>query len=71
MVQNKYTDLSDSPEGLFIGECGEEKYTTNRANLGANYSIRIVSLVLVSPTNKRDKDRLRQSRLGVSPVLVS
>jgi hypothetical protein len=35
------THLKDS-----IGECGEEKYTTNRANLGANYSIRIVSLVL-------------------------
>jgi hypothetical protein len=24
MVQNKYTDLSDSPEGLFIDECGVE-----------------------------------------------
>ena len=22
MVRNKYTDLSDSPEGLFIDECG-------------------------------------------------
>jgi CheY-like chemotaxis protein len=44
-VQNKYTDLSYSPEGLFIGKYVAENYTTNRANLGANYGIRIVSLV--------------------------
>jgi two-component system, OmpR family, response regulator ChvI len=47
MVQNKSTDLSDSPEGLFIGEYGVEKYATSRANLGVNYGIRIVSLVVV------------------------
>ena len=28
MIQNKYTDLSDSPEGLFIDECGVENTTT-------------------------------------------
>lgn len=45
-VQNKYTDLSYSPEGLFIGKYGVEKYTTNRVSLGANYGIRVVSLVV-------------------------
>src|SRR6266566_312015 len=44
--QNQCTDFSYSLEGLFIGKYGTEKYTTNRANLGANYGIRIVSLVV-------------------------
>jgi len=46
MVQNKYSDFSYSLEGLFIGEYGAEKYTTNRANLVANYGMRNVSIVV-------------------------
>ena len=45
-VQNKYTNLSYSPEGLFIGKCGAEKYTTNRTDLRAKHGVRIVSLVI-------------------------
>jgi two-component system, OmpR family, response regulator ChvI len=44
--QGIYTDLSYSLEGLFIGEYRAQAYTTNHANLGANYDIRIVSLVV-------------------------
>ena len=45
-VQNKYADLSYSLEGLFIGKYRAQTYTTNHANLGANYGMRIVSLVV-------------------------
>jgi len=34
MVQNKYTDLSDSPEGLFIVECGVENIPRTLRILG-------------------------------------
>ena len=46
-VQNKYADLSYSLEGLFIGKYRAQTYTTNHANLGANYGMRIVSLVVI------------------------
>jgi len=46
-VQNKYADLSYSLEGLFIGKYWAQTYTTNHANLGANYGMRIVSLVII------------------------
>ena len=42
---NDYSEDCYSLEGLFIGKYWAEKYTTNRAKLGANYGIRIVSLV--------------------------